>query len=739
MLGFLIHPTTRFLFLCAVLGGLTFLAIENTTVKERISNIVFESYMNTKPREASGKITFVDIDDESLTQVGQWPWPRTQIANMLENIDKAGASVIVFDGVLAEPDRTSPNNIAKLLDQNHPMKTILEALPDNDEILSSVIKRTDKFVAGFSYGSNAEPPIIKKNILARPDVKNFITEQKDFRKGYFETTAQFLKPLQEAAAGNGSFMASAEDDSVIRRTGLVFHNGKALFPSLILEALRIYERDGKEIVKLGANTDYTNFQIAEPLNISLGRYTIPMSSDGKMWVYFRNFTEDESISASRFLDQNNLPELDGKVVFIASSAEGLMDLRATPLGMLPGVKVHMNAFEQILQNQYLIRPHTAELLEIGAAIGVSLLIIILSFFVNPLWLLIIVATTSLSAFGLSWHLFINQGGLFNPVTPTVIISLLFIVSSVLSFLKTEYERQKVRDAFGLYISPDYMKELTSDDNKLQLGGEMRDLTVMFTDIRSFTSISEGLTPQELIQLMNDFLTPMSDLVMQNRGTIDKYMGDAMMAFWNAPLDDEEHARNACIAALGMQEALIPINEMIEERAKELQTEPVLLQAGIGINTGACAVGNMGSKQRFAYSALGDAVNLASRLEGQTKSYGVSIMIGENTYKDVQDFACLELDLLRVKGKKEETRIFALLGDEKVAQDQSFIDFKSEHDEMIALYQSGEFKKAKLIAQKHKRNNVFGLDDLYKLYNDRCADLIKNPPKSWDGIFTATTK
>lgn len=739
MQRFIIHPLTRFLCLALVLLSLGYLALGNTGLKERISNIVFENYMKAKPRESSGLLVFVDIDDESLTQIGQWPWPRKTIAELITNIDKAGAAVIIFDGVLAEPDRTSPENIAALLEDGHPAQEALSTLPANDVVLADAIRSTGKFVAGFSYGSNAQPPLLKKRVLAKRDVKSFILSQQDYNAGYFQTTAQFLRPLQKAAAGNGSFMASAEADSVIRRTGLIFHNGQQIFPSLILEGLRLYERDGKELIKLSANEDYTNTTIQEPLMANIGRYQIPMSVDGKMWVYFRKFTQDESIPANQFIANQTLPDLKGKIVFIASSAEGLMDLRATPLGMQPGVRVHMNALEQILQHNYLIRPHTAALLEVGAAIIVSAIIIILSFFINPLWLALIVISTSASAFGVSWYLFDMKGGLINPVTPTIIVSFVFVAASILSYLKTELDRRQVRDAFGLYISPDFMKELTSSPEKLELGGEIRDLSIMFTDIRSFTSISEGLAPDELIQLMNDFLTPMSDLVMQNRGTIDKYMGDAMMAFWNAPLDDAEHARNACRAALGMQAALAPINEQIAKKAEESGKEPVLLQAGIGINTGPCAVGNMGSKQRFAYSTLGDAVNLASRLEGQTKNYGVDILIGEETHRCVTDFACLEMDLIKVKGKQEAVRIFALIGDEDVKSDSDFSRLKEKHEKMIACYQAGDFKEAKKLAKECKGLRLYNLDMFYELYIKRCDNMIKNPLDHWDGVFVATTK
>lgn len=742
MQAFIVHPITRFLILFCVLGGMTAIAHDETGLKARISNIVFETYMKAKPREASGKMLFVDIDDKSVSKIGQWPWPRKTIAEMIENIDAAGASVIIFDGVLAEPDRTSPENVASLLDENHPAKHVLSELPSNDDILAKAIQNTNKFVAGFTHGSNPSSPKVKSQVLAMKNVKNFIMDDKNFENGYFQTTAQFLPSLQKASAGNGNFMASAEADSVIRRTGLIFHDGKTLYPSLVLEGVRLdsYAKTGKQaLIKIKATEGFSNFKIAEPFTVSIGDYEIPMSADRKMWVNFRKFSKDENIPAHRFIHATNLPNIDGKIVFIASSAEGLMDLRATPLGMQPGVRVHMNALEQILQNEFLIRPVTADLLEIGTAFIIGLLVIILSFFVNPLWLALIVATSCTGALGISWHLFDQHGGLFDPVTPGIIMIFVSMVASILSYLKTELEKHQVRNMFGHYVSRDVMRDLERNPDKLKLGGENKDLTIMFTDIRSFTTISEGLTPEELIHLMNEFLTAMTDIVQDNEGTIDKYMGDAMMAFWNAPRDVKNHERAACRAALKMQSALNPVNENIKKRAEKQGREPVLLKAGIGLNTGLCSVGNMGSRQRFAYSTLGDAVNLASRLEGQTKNYGIEILIGENTRKAVQDFACLEMDLIQVKGKTEAVRIFALLGDEKRANEESFLKLEKQHKEMLSAYRTGDFETAKVLAEKCSNAQDLNLEKAYSLYIGRCSDLISNPPQDWDGVFVATSK
>lgn len=743
MLSFIIHPIARFSALLMILILVTFSVLDTGGVKTRMSNLVFETYIKMKPRPATGQLMFVDIDDISLSKVGQWPWPRKKVAEMITNIKASGAKVIIFDGVLAEPDRTSPENIAKLLDPENPAREALSLMPRNDGVLARAIEDSENFVAGFSYGSNPEPPMIKQSIKIKTAVKNFFTSQQGPGSLYFQKTAQFLPELQSAAAGNGSFMASAESDAVIRKTGIIFHNGKNIYPSLIVEGIRIFENQGREFVKVSANKSYNNFQISEPFITSIGQYKIPTGADGKIWVYFRHFTKGESESAYQFLNDfyaSSKTDLTDKIVFIASSAEGLMDLRATPVGMRPGVHVHMNALEQILQNQYLIRPHTATLLEIGAAFAVCILIIVLSFFVNPLWLAFIAASVSIGSFATSWFLFDRYGGLFDPITPTFMVVFIFLSASILSYLRTEFEKQQVRSAFGMYVSPDVMKDLEKHPEKLRLGGENKSLSVMFTDIRRFTTISEGLAPAELINLMNDFLTAMTDIVLEHEGTIDKYMGDAIMAFWNAPKDVENHERQACIAALKMQAALDPVNQAIKEKAKETGVNPVLLQAGIGVNTGSCAVGNMGSHQRFAYSALGDAVNLASRLEGQTQNYGVTTLIGEETYAKVSNFAILEMDLIMVKGKTQPVRIYALLGDEELAKDEAFKALKERHAEMIKAYQSADFNQTLSALKACRKLDLYNLSMAYDMYESRVKDLQKTPPSGkWDGVYVAKTK
>ncbi len=330
--------------------------------------------------------------------------------------------------------------------------------------------------------------------------------------------------------------------------------------------------------------------------------------------------------------------------------------------------------------------------------------------------------------------------MIDPVYPSLALVVTYLAASLLTSLRSETQKRAVQHAFGHYISHDLMEELTESRDKLKLGGETREITVMFTDIRNFTSIAEGMDPESLIRLMNDFLTPMTERVMKNRGTIDKYMGDAMMAFWNAPLDDAEHVKHACVAALEMKDALAPVNAALEARCKTEGRHFMPLQAGIGLNSGPCSIGNMGSKQRFAYSALGDTVNLASRLEGQTKIYGMPIILGEATKNAVPDFAFLELDLIQVKGKMEPVRIFALMGDEQYAQSDKFKSLKDTQIEMLDAYRRQAFDEALDILKTLRIEGGTILGTYCNLFEERITQHQKqNPGPSWTGVHVAISK
>lgn len=735
--------------LLVLLAAAVYYSQSEHDLRKRMQYATFDSYNKILPRPASDRVAIVDLDEESIKHLGQWPWPRNIMAQMVTTLKGLGASVIAFDVVFAEPDRTSPLKVVQSLPEGSSydfVRQALSSLPDSDATFATAIQSAGNVVMGFTRAPAEEtlsaPHLASTPLLRLKDTGTFYRDT-FLAPGVAESLSQFTK----VAAGNGSFMATPDIDGIIRQVSLLIRYKKGeeeakLYPMLGLEALRVALDPGRSIM-INDTKDDGPFSTSYQMRVS--ELQIPVESDAKFWVYYRHIKPQEYISAARLFDPAQLNALreriEGKIVFIGTSTEGLRDIRSTPLDIfVPGVEVHVNMVEQILQGKFLTRPD----LVVGAEaiiIGLSgLLIILLAPFMNVIILGVMTTGLMGGMFLGSWLSFKNFGLLLDPVYPSIALSFLFLASSLLSYLRSDYERRQVRQAFGYYISPNYMEELTKNPDRLKLGGEVRDLTVMFTDIRSFTSISENLTPEELIQLMNDFLTPMSDLVMDNRGTIDKYMGDAMMAFWNAPLDDPDHERHACMTALKMDRALGPVNQRLQEKAMAEGRAPFLLNAGIGINTGPCSVGNMGSKQRFAYSALGDAVNLASRLESQTKIYGVNILVGEETRRKVPELAMLELDLIQVKGKIKPVRIYTLLGDDAMAGTEAFTRWEEAHLAMLASYRAMEWDDAFqkiLLARKAAKDR---LSVFYDLYAGRIVDYMKIPPKdNWGGVHVAKDK
>lgn len=736
--------------LLALLAGMVFVRIKDYPWTIKLSFIAFDAYNKIEPRPPTGTVVIVDIDEASLghEELGQWPWSRLAMAKMVDNLKALGAKAIVFDIVFAEDDRTSPQAVLKRLPklQEHPdIVTVLKAMPDNDQVFAESIRSAGNVVTGFIWSGDKNAtrrkPVLSQPILAlrqAANLKNTVLP--------IEAAATNVPVLAEAAAGNGCFGVTTEVDGIIRKVPLLFRytdqktSQTDLYPSLALEAVRV-SQDAKTVVKVRALDPKQQGTFGSPLSMRVGEYEIPLDSDGQFYTYFSPQRSKDYIPAWTVIDGTvGQAKIKDKIVFVGTSSEGLKDIRSTPLNLLvPGVEAHLNVAEQILAGNYLLRPAIFKTAELYGIVGTGFLIILLLPFVGAVAMAIFTAALVAIIVSMSWYGFHIQHLLLDPIYPSICVITVFGLSVLLSYIRTEAERRQVKSAFGHYISPDLLNELAKNPDKLKLGGETRELTVMFTDIRGFTGIAESMSPEELIQLMNDFLTPMSDLVMSNRGTIDKYMGDAMMAFWNAPLDDSEHARHACSAALKMNRALDPINEGLRQRAQNLGKPPLLLKAGIGVNSGSTSVGNMGSKQRFAYSAIGDTVNLASRLEGQTRTYNASVIIGEATQKFVPDFATLELDLIQVKGKTEPARIFALVGDEVYASPE-FKKWAAVHSDMMKAYRDLDFEMAMRMMEKCREQAEPRFKNLYALYEERIRDMKAHPPgKDWNGVYIATSK
>jgi adenylate cyclase len=729
---------TQIILMVGLVFFLTSTSFVNFNIKDRLRFIAFDGFNKLHPRERTDDIIIVDIDEETLRHLGQWPMPRNVLADLVTNMNNFGAKATVFDMVFAEEDRSSPHLIGQNLDIQN-----TQNLPNYDQIFANAIKDSGNVVTGFVTAREHETrrkPYAKSPVRIKRNDKNILLDKTLSLRGVSTNIPQ----LPRAAAGNGIFLATPSSDGIIRQIPLLVNFQNAIYPSLSLEGLRV-AHNRKEFLKiLPSKTRQGGYSI----KIGESGYNVPIEKNGMLLVKYRTMDKGKDyLSMYKILDPTYASEarakLNGRIAFIGTSAEGLKDIRSTPLNIfIPVVEIHANVTEQILQNDFLHRfDDIANQVEALVILCVGLLLAILSITTGalPLTLLTIISITGIM--GGAYYAYIEHSLLLDPITPSLAILSIFIATTLLNYIRSESMAKEIRGAFGLYISPDFMEELTDNPDKLKLGGEMRELSVLFTDIRNFTTISESMTPEELINTMNDFLTPMSDEVMNHRGTIDKYMGDAMMAFWNAPLDDADHAKHAVQAALKMKSSLIPVNKALAEKAKKEGREPLILAAGMGINTGLCSVGNMGSKQRFAYSALGDAVNLASRLEGQTKSYGLELLVGEETVTQIPKFAHVEIDKIQVKGKTKPVRIFTVLGDEDIGRKTSFRKFKITHRRFIRDYRAQRFEDASVKLQDLMINKyATDLKTYYTIMMDRMEDFQKNtPPHDWDGVYVATSK
>jgi adenylate cyclase len=558
----------------------------------------------------------------------------------------------------------------------------------------------------------------------------------------FDGAVANLPELEKAATGNGGFNYIPDADEVIRRVPMLLRKGEELLPSLDAEVLRVAQ--GQRTIKIKCTDASSQAGAGHRAGIALikiGEYTIPTDANGQFWVYYTDKVPQRTVSAWKVFEKGFPRDLvEGGLIYVGTSAAGLKDLRPTPLvPTMPGVEIHANLIEQILLKKFLVRPQWAERTEVLYMLVLGALLLFLLPRLGAFWCALVGAAGMAGALAFSWRLFAAQGLLIDPVFPCLTILAVYMSSSLISHLKSETERRQVRSAFSRYMHPKLVEELAKHPEKLRLGGETRDMTILFCDIRGFTTISEQFDAQGLTQVINKFLTPMTGIIMDRSGYIDKYIGDCIMAFWNAPLDDAQHARNACTAALAMHQRLAELEEVWKAEAETAGRKYVPIRIGVGLNTGPCCVGNMGSDQRFNYSVLGDDVNLASRLEGQSKPYGVSTVIGPRTRELTSDFAALELDLIKVKGKTKPVRIFTLVGDPLKAQEPGFQRHALVHDRMLAAYRGQKWDEAIALLAECREAGL-PLEKLHDMYEERIAAFRLHPPSAdWDGTFTATSK
>ncbi|MFK7866424.1 MAG: CHASE2 domain-containing protein [Alphaproteobacteria bacterium] len=731
----------------------------------------FDAYnrMNYRQPSDQNPVFIIDLDEKSLAEVGQWPWPRSTIAQLLQSMREYKIPVVGFDMIFAEADRTNPDLVADRLPAGYEsLVNQLKNIPTNDQIMAQkmqdikvVLGQAGTNQSGGAVDDDEARQTASQQIRTLPSLEALESSVQGFRgtRGVKDPTPnRFLNKkgvllynigtLESNARGLGVISVDDEVDGIVRRVPLVSEIEGVIKPTLTLEMIRV-AMNGNSVFTV-VNQGGLQQVGMQTRQVSL---KIPVDGHGRVWVNYakpdRFNTVDNTgrlfVSASDVLYKRvPIEKLQGRMALVGTSAVGLVDIRATPVSpRQPGVEVHANLIENLIEGSYLSYPLQMVMFEIIAA-GIACLLII--FFVPRLGPLLTLAGFGVavgSLVAVSWVLFVEQRIFLDITYGTALVFVVFATVSFSNYIRDSQEKKQVRTAFAQYLSPDLVEQLAEHPDQLRLGGETKRMTLLFCDVRGFTTISEQFKtdPQGLTQLINRLLTPLTNEILLRRGTIDKYMGDCIMAFWNAPIPVAEQEYQACKAALSMMKALEDLNQQRKMEAQNSGAMFLPLKVGIGLNTGDCVVGNMGSEQRFDYSVLGDAVNLAARLEGQSKAYGVNIVIGPITADRVRNrLPIVELDLIAVKGKSEAVNIYALIGDEPMYSANEYVELSTRHQEIIDNYRKQEWKTSLALIQENIRLCDGVLDDFYDILRARINYFIAQPPpKDWDGVYVAQTK
>ena len=708
-------------------------------VRDRLDWLVYDLRFNqTLPDdpEPHRDIVIVDIDEASLAEVGHWPWPRSTLARLVDRLAEAGVVVVGFDVVFAEDEE---NPIRQVLREATPLLgdeagQLGNLLAPIDEELDGDLNFARSIRAAREVGIDV---VLGYALTQRPDTAGQLGDPLDLvgdpapdevgleqMPGY---TAN-LPVLQRAAERAGFFVSTPDADGVNRSYPLILgHNGE-IYPSLALETARRF----LFVEQIALLT--TPIREVETLEaVSLDGVRLPTDGDGRVMIPYpgppRTF---DYVSAADVLEGSAADVLAGRIALIGTSAVGLVDIRSTPVSSVyPGVEVHASVLAGIIDNRFPHRPPWADGVDIVLTFALGVMLSLVLPFSGALLYVLASGVAAAIALWVNLWLWIDQSFVTSLVGPLAAIVAVTSFNLVYGFFTETLAKRELKSMFGQYVPPQLVDEMSRNPKGITDAGERREMTVLFCDIRGFTTISEQLTATELKDLLNRFFTPMTEIIFHHRGTIDKYVGDMIMAFWGAPLDDPDHARNAIETALTML-----------DKSRELRGEFARLgypevNIGIGLNTGPMNVGNMGSKFRRSYTVLGDAVNLGSRLEGLTKFYGVQLIVGEETHAGQEAYLFRQLDRVRVKGKKEPTRIYTPV----CRLDEATAETRAE----LAVYEKARrayIERRWDDAEAGFRELKAGGEDLvvYDLYLERIAHLRDAPPgPDWDGVFVHTSK
>jgi adenylate cyclase len=718
----------------------------------RLEAIVYDTRLVlTMPRTIDPRIVIVDIDEKSLAEKenggeGRWPWPRDRLAQMLDQLfDHYQIAILGLDIVFAERDESSGLRVLEALAKKELrevsgfQETLQKIQPqlDYDAIFAAKIKDRP-VVLGYTFTREKEKESGSKGQLPSPAFPPGTFTGKTMAFPVYSSFTANLPDLQRVATNGGYFTLDPDPDGILRRVPMLTEYAGAYYEPLSLAIVRLLLGNVQVVPGYpGEKIGSKNYPGLEWLEV--GPIKVPVDEAAAALIPYRGKGGREGKSFNYFsaidVIQGRVAatELKGKIVLVGTTAPGLLDLRATPVeAVYPGVEVHANIISGMLDQNikqkppYVIGAEFILLLIVGLGMALQLPRL------NPLKSLL--ATVAVLSLVLAANLAIfHIGNLVLPLASGLaLISLLFALNMSYGYFVEARGKRQITGLFGQYIPPELVDEMAKNPDGFSMEGESREMTVLFTDVRGFTTISEGLDPKQLSQLMNEFLTPLTEVIYKHRGTVDKFMGDCIMAFWGAPLADPNHARNAIMAGLEMHDALAKLKTEFDARGWPE------IRIGVGLNTGRMSVGNMGSKLRTAYTVMGDAVNLASRLEGITKEYGADMIVGEATREAVPDVIFRELDRVRVKGKDEAVAIYEPIGLQGTVAKPKLDEIRL-YAQFLRFYRGQDWDQAEL-----QLLNLQKILPDNKLYNEtfvgRIAFLRSNPPgNGWDGAFTFTTK
>jgi adenylate cyclase len=712
-----------------VLAALTWLRTESPWLVTELQERTFDAYQRLQPRTYQDfPVRIVDIDEASIAAYGQWPWSRSKLAEIINRIASLGAGATAFAVIFPEPDRTTMGQIAGDLaiedarDREAALK-LLANLPDHDKLFAAAMGRANSTVLGFATSGtkNTVRPAVKAG-LAFVGVK-----PTDVLPPFIGAVAN-LPLLDEAAAGVGGINLSSRDRSgVVRRIPMLFSDGERVYPGLAGEALRVAQGQKGIVVRGTGASGETDSGRAALLDMRIGEFRVPLTDDGEAWLYYDRDRPERYVSVKDLLDPAKeaevRPRIEGSIVLVGTSAAGLSDSRVTPLGQIvPGVAVHAQLIEQILTQDFINRPDWANGLEIIVTVLLAALVAVMLLSFGAQFSLIAGIFALIAAISGSWFAFSQFRLLLDPIYPSLAAITMYIAIERTLRVASDKEKKFVRQAFGQYLAPELLARLESSPQAMQLGGEARELTVMFMDVRGFTPISESLSATELVDFINTLLGPLTRAIQSELGTIDKYIGDSIMAFWNAPLDIADHPIHACRAALKMREAVHKLNADDAFGFAGRGISGAEVKIGVGLNYGVAAVGNMGSEIRFNYSAMGDVVNVAARIESTTKEFGTDLLVSQEVANVAKGVALLEAGEILLKGKSRPTKLFALVGDETYAATPEFAELSRLHDELLRSIAEGDAPKAAAALGACRAQAPDALSGLYDRFADRVEGL-----------------